>query len=279
MKKITALLIALMLTTVCLNAAFAIEKGDYHWRDYTVEVSQVEKNPMFVPANMGADEYAITVYITIDEVLWKDDAIWDAMYADARLADTQGGSYAPQAGGMGTDKPFFSFSFCIPKTVDADALTFSLEASGGIDDAAQSGPVEITTAAGDTLILTPLENGAFLKQSEKVTVHTRLGTTVHNSGSQFTAGSGLSLSTMKNTKQFDMPMVAFAYETKLDFDKAADAIGRIGAKATLTMDGTEYPPKVVWITEDMASFIFDCPEQPSGTPRFTVNDGRLVIEP
>lgn len=287
MKKITTLLVALLFAILCLNAALAME-GEYHWRDYTVEITQIEKNPMLVPASMSKDKYAIAVYLTIEESLWKNDTLCAEMYAEARLIDTAKNAYQPDGMMSGKDKPFLVFTFCVPKSVEAETLVFSLGESRINEDQADAtaneapcgdGSVTVTTASSDSLTLTPLESGAFQAQNDNVSVLTRLGTTVHNSGSQFLAGSSLMLSTMRNTRQYAMPMVAFRYQTTLETKAAADALSSIGKTAVLTMDGTGYPVRVLWVTEEMAAFIFDCPTLTNGVMRFCIKDNTLFIEP
>lgn len=125
MKKITMLLAALLIAALCLGSAFAME-GVYQWRDYSVEVTKVDTNPMLVPSGIGDDEYAVAVYITADESLWKDSDLCSQMYGEAVLADAEGNAYKPGAMMTGTDKPFLIFTFCVPKTVDSADLTLAL---------------------------------------------------------------------------------------------------------------------------------------------------------
>lgn len=137
----------------------------------------------------------------------------------------------------------------------------------------------LTAEDGSTVTLTPVNMKQFKQQDDNVIVHTRIGDTAHNSGSIFRAGSGLRLSNMRDTKQYAMPMVAFTFESSLDFDKTADAIGAIGEKAVLTLEGNTYAAQLAWMTEDMACYIFNCPELPESPMRFSVQDNVLFIEP
>ena len=284
MKRTAALLVTILFGTLCCTIAMAME-GEYLWQDHPIDVTSVMESTMFGPANMTQDEYAVSVVLMVEEALWKDEALCGALYQDALLADRQGKTYAPQVSGVGTEDPTLVFFYCIPKGIAVGELSLVLKENGikdAVGDTAKvpgDGFIELTTADGKSIAFTPLEAGAFKAQADKVIVHTRIGATVHNSGSQFLAGSALKLATMRNTKQYTMPMIAFRYQTALGFDEAADAIGVIGQSALLRVDGTDYPARVAWITEEMACYVFDSPELPSGTARFAVRDNQLVIEP
>jgi len=141
-----------------------------------------------------------------------------------------------------------------------------------------SASVELTAPSGIKLTLTHVSADDFKAQDDGVIVNTRIGTTVHKSGSQFTEGSGLSLGNMRNTEQYEMPMVAFTYEADGDGDPA-DAIGEIGEKTTLTIDGNDYSVDVAWITDEMGCFIFNCDEIPETDAVFTVENDSLRITP
>ncbi|MEA5015058.1 MAG: hypothetical protein VB099_10905 [Candidatus Limiplasma sp.] len=284
MKRIATLLVTILFTTLCCTVAMAME-GEYLWQEHPIKVTSVMESTMFGPANMTADEYAVSVVLMVEEALWKDEALCGALYQEALLADRQGKTYAPQVNGVGTEDPTLVFFYCIPTGIAVEELSFVLkeseskDAAGDTGKAPDDGSVELSTADGHTIAFIPLETGAFQAQADKVIVHTRIGATVHNSGSQFLAGSALKLANMRNTKQYAMPMITFRYQTALGFDEAAEAIGVIGQSALLTLDGTDYPALVAWITEEIACFIFDSPELPSGTARFAVRDNQLVIEP
>ena len=141
-----------------------------------------------------------------------------------------------------------------------------------------SASVQITAPSGNEITLTHVSTDDFKAQDDGVIVNTRIGTTVHKSGSQFTAGSGLSLGNMRDTEQYEMPMVAFTYEVTGDGDPA-DVIGEIGETTTLTIDGTDYPVDVAWITDGMGCFIFNCDEIPETEALFTLEDDSLRITP
>ena len=142
---------------------------------------------------------------------------------------------------------------------------------------ASTGPIHITLASGNEVILTPISGGAFAEQEDNVIVNTRIGDTVHNSGSQFWAGSALRLSSMRDTKQYVMPKAVFTYESAMDSEAVIDAIGEIGGTAALILDGNNYPVNVAWITENMACFIFDCGGTIADIPAFGIKDGSLQI--
>ena len=93
MKKIAVLLAALLAVMLCAVSACAVEEGEYPWREWTLEVTKVEANPMFVPVQMGEDEYAVAVYLTIAEELWQDEALSHELYTEAVLADADGNTY------------------------------------------------------------------------------------------------------------------------------------------------------------------------------------------
>ena len=143
--------------------------------------------------------------------------------------------------------------------------------------AGENGTVRLEMAEGTTLTITPVEAGEFWKQSDKTSVRTRLGDTNLNSGATATAGSSLMLSTMKNTRQYSMPMAAFTWEGELSGDEAAGAVSKIGRSTVLALDGKTWSPKVAWITDEMGCFLFDCPDLPEGIPAFTVKEGKLTI--
>lgn len=145
------------------------------------------------------------------------------------------------------------------------------------EDIFQDGPVQLTLGSGTELTLTPAGSETFLGQDNKVIVATRIGDTVFKSGSIATAGSALSLGSMRSTETIDKPMAAFSYETSVSGDAAADAIGEAGETAVLIVGGQEYPVLTAWITDQMACFFFGCEELPSTAPSFGVQDGKLKI--
>ena len=151
------------------------------------------------------------------------------------------------------------------------------EQSGGAGQE-PTATVQLTAPSGTKLTLTHVSADDFKAQDDGVIVNTRIGTTVHKSGSQFTEGSGLSLSNMRNTEQYEMPMVAFTYKADGSGDPA-DAIGEIGETTKLTIDGKDYPVDVAWITDEMGCFIFKCDEIPETDALFIVEDGSLRITP
>ena len=285
MKRMITLLTALLLTALC-GTGLPEGKGKYTWKGHTIEVTHIENFKHLSPKTLKDNEYTVAVSIAVEESLWKDEEMQSAFYREAALLDPQGTAYSPQLSGTGADEPLWAFFFCVPKTVALEELSFTPGENGekvnetaGQAGQPADGPAVLTAEDGSALTLTPADAESFRAQADKEIVHTRIGDTAHNSDSVFKAGSALGLSNMRNTKQYAMPMVAFTYESPSDFDKTADAIGAIGEKAALTLDGKTYTAQVAWITKGMACFIFDCPELPSGAVHFTVKDNTLFIEP
>ena len=284
MKRLAALVLALLLVAACWAAALAME-GKYPWREYTIEVTEIKKNPMLVPSNMGKDEYAVAVYITVDQALWSDDALTQQLYAASKLTDTQGNAYSPSVSMAGTEEPLLIHTYSIPNNVDMKDLTLtfgdgSAEAATPAADAGDgTDTVSVIASDGSTLTLTPLAPGAFREQGDKTIVRTRIGTTVLNNGAQCLPGSKLKLSTIRQSKQYEMLLVAFSYTSTLDADAVADAIGQIGETAALTVEGQVYLPELAWILPDMACLVYDCPETFDSPAHITVSEGMLRIEP
>ena len=108
--------------------------------------------------------------------------------------------------------------------------------------AGENGTVQLEMGSGTVFTLTPVEASAFWKQSDKVSVRTRIGDTNLNNGATATSGSSLMLSTMKNTKQYSMPMAAFSWKSDVSGDEAAGAVGKIGRSTILLLDGKSYTP-------------------------------------
>lgn len=281
MKPFLAILLAALLTITACTAALAADP-EYDWQGHPVKVTGKLQIPMPVP---GTDGYTVQLELTVEKSLWKDEALRTALIADALLADAQGLCYSPVLSGVGEKKPQLTFFFAIPTEVTLEELTlrFASQASSAptaAPDAAGGSPaVELTTADGVAITLTPLATGAFQAQSDKVPVSTRIGNTSHRGGSIFWPGSRMQLETMRESYQYTKPMVAFAYQCALDTEKAADAIGAIGEACALKLDRATYSPVLAWITDEMACFIFECPDLPEGTPSFTVENGALVIQP
>ena len=156
------------------------------------------------------------------------------------------------------------------ETTDAEVPE---EASG---PTLSEGPVQVAASDGTEITLTPASAADFLSLDDNTMMKTRIGTTVFKSGSQALAGSSMSLGTMKATETIEKPLVAFTYDG-ISGDEAADAIGEIGGAAVLTLDGTDYPVQVAWISDSMACFFFGCDSLPDSVPLFGVQDGRLYI--
>lgn len=285
MKRIITCLTALLLAALCGTGLTEV-KGKYTWKGHPIEVTHIENFTKLSPQTLKDNEYTVAVSMGVEKDIWKDEKLQSAFYEEAALMDPQGAAYSPQLSGTGADEPLWVFFFCVPRTVSLEELTFSpgkngKKANEGAGQAGQpaDGPAVLTAEDGSTVALTPADTENFRTQADKEIVHTRIGDTAHNSGSVFKPGSALGLSNMRNTRQYAMPMVAFTYESPSDFDKTADAIGAVGKKAVLTLDGQTYTAKVAWITKGMACFIFDCPALPDSAMRFTVKDNTLFIEP
>lgn len=147
MKKIAVLLAALLFAVMCAAPACAVEEGEYAWREWTIEVTKVEENPMFVPVQMKEDEYTVAVYITVAEELWQDEGLGAELYAEAVLADADGNTYEALGRMTGTDNPVMILLYCVPKGIEAETLTFVLgeaaEEAGEAAEAAEAGEAVI----------------------------------------------------------------------------------------------------------------------------------------
>ena len=147
MKKMAVLLAALLFAVMCAAPACAVEEGNYAWREWTIEVTKVEENPMFVPVQMKEDEYTVAVYITVAEELWQDEGLSAELYAEAVLADADGNTYQALGRMTGTDNPVMILLYCVPKTIEAETLTFvtgaETEGAGETEEAAEAGEAVI----------------------------------------------------------------------------------------------------------------------------------------
>ena len=152
-------------------------------------------------------------------------------------------------------------------------------AGAGDVDPVPGAPVELKTDGG-TIRLFPAAAADFKGQPDNTRIRTRLGTTVHSSGSQFLAGSSLSLGTMRGTKQYKgSPMIAFRYETTMDEDAAAAALSAIGSASALVLDSGEYSPFLVWVGDRMGCFFYKCDALPETEPAFGIRNGKLLVKP
>ncbi len=284
MKRILSLILALCLCAVA-GTALAELKGTYSWKDMTVEVTGAEEGGLFVPADMTDNEYCVSLHYTVPADLAADSDGMHELYVAMQLQDIEGNTYAPGAR-LSNDTEQTNL-YAVPKGIAMEQLTLVIGAeaegeetasAGEIPQAEPGAAVEITLDSGDVLKLTPIEASAFANQGDNVSVKTRIGNTNHKSGSTFWPGSQLGLGTMRNTRQYDLPRVVFTYDTALDKDAAADAIGSVGAGATLTVNGQTYTPVLAWITDQMACYIFDCDTLPEGLPGFALQNGKLVIQ-
>lgn len=144
MKKLlfTAAALLLVLMTAC--TAMAVDAGTYTWNGHSIEVVEAATGGMFAPAGMTADEYCVTVKLTVGDDIKDDDEALHALYADALLADPQGQTYAP--GTWLSSDAGHSFLYAIPKSIAAEDLTLALGGSEAAGDAGAEAavPEELT---------------------------------------------------------------------------------------------------------------------------------------
>ncbi len=287
MKRLSIILAILLLMVLVLPNAQAMDK-DYVWNGQAITFLELDDRPMLVPVGLSDSEYAAQIKLQVAESLWKDDDLRSRLFEEIALVDASGYAYAPSASMVSVNEPYLFYTFSIPKTLSADTLLLQFSKPETVEEgisqestgsATNQTPAQFTASDGSMITLTPLAADEFLRQNDSVIVHTRIGTTEHNGGSRFTQGSGLKLGTMRNTKQYDMPMIAFRYTTSLDFDSAVDEIGIIGESAVLEIDGTPYAVQVAWITRTMGCYIFSCPTLAPEAATFSLVNQALVITP
>lgn len=132
MKRIAMLLTVLLIVVLCSGSAYAME-GEYQWRNWTVHF-EGGKSDANLPG-MTADKYAFEGLLTVDEVLWKDKDLCQALTDEARLIDAEGNAYKPDMGLILADEPALFFAFYVPKAIDAETLTFTLgEDQASVDE-------------------------------------------------------------------------------------------------------------------------------------------------
>ncbi len=267
MKKKLAAILALLLALVLCVPALAQE---YVWEGHNLSLMSMQKETTFVPVGMSDDEYCVTVFVNVDDEIWKNETLQELLADASFIKDTQGNVYIPQVTGYGSKEPFVVFYFAVPASEAIETLVFHV----GEEAPAQSTNVEI---GGLTLI--PVDASNFMEMDDGVQVRTRVGATHHNSGAQMLAGSSLMMGIMRGTTEYAKPMAVFAYEGESDAEAAAELIGEIGKTATLVVDGQSYSVSVAWIAESFACFVFDVPELPATALSFSVEDGALVIRP
>lgn len=139
MKKALCLLMVLLVSALAVSA-FALEPGTYTWREFSIEVTDVQKGGMFAPADMTADDYCVNLSLVADESLRADDALMHEMYAEAFLMDAEGNTYAPGAWLSRSDGD--SFLYAIPKTVEIEELIVAFGGEAGAADSAEESAAE-----------------------------------------------------------------------------------------------------------------------------------------
>ncbi|MCL2544683.1 MAG: hypothetical protein FWE77_02060 [Clostridia bacterium] len=132
MKKTLSLALALVLSLTLLSAALAITEGDYIWEGHTVTLVSVNTKPMFAPADMTDDQYAIALELTVPASLLADDAPRRLFFEQAKLVDESGKVYS--LGAAATGETGHLLLFAVDKGTDADALSlqFIAGAASGI---------------------------------------------------------------------------------------------------------------------------------------------------
>jgi len=121
MKKTLSLFLAPLLSLALLSTALAITEGDYTWEGHTVTLSSVDTKPMFVPAAMTDDQYAVAIDLTVSESVLMDDALPQLFFEQAKLVSESGTVYS--VGAAATGETSLLLFFTVDKGIDADALT------------------------------------------------------------------------------------------------------------------------------------------------------------
>jgi hypothetical protein len=121
MKKALSLALILILSSFTLNCAFAVKVGDYLWQGQTITVTAVDPNPMFSPADMTEDEYAVAVTLQVPDALAQNEELINALYAQAKLVDGIGTAYPTEVSMIKGSQ--LTYLYAIPIGAIADALT------------------------------------------------------------------------------------------------------------------------------------------------------------
>jgi hypothetical protein len=124
-----------------------------------------------------------------------------------------------------------------------------------------AGKTEQTAAAMETITVDGMElsirePGAF-EALEEGLVLTRLGDT-EIGGMTAWPGSSLMMDTIKQSKQYSLLLVSFAFVGGADAEADADKLGEAAAAIPLEYNGTAYEAKAVWVTDGICCFIYDC---------------------
>ena len=122
MKKTLSLTVALVLSLTLLSTALAITEGDYIWDGHPITLVSVDTKPMFVPAEMTDDQYAIAIDLTVPDSVLADDTLRRPFFTQAKLVDENGTLYSVSAAATGETGHLLFFA--VDKGIDVDALTF-----------------------------------------------------------------------------------------------------------------------------------------------------------
>ncbi len=124
MKKIVSFLITIsLLLTLLLPAVFALETGDYTWRNHTIRLAEIQDKPMFAPADMKDNERALGLVLEVPGTLAADETLRHALFESACLKDENGQAYKP--GAAMSKGNTLTYLFAFPKTLDVSALSLS----------------------------------------------------------------------------------------------------------------------------------------------------------
>ncbi len=219
------------------------------------------------------EEYSLTIIATVTDELFENADLLQALYNEIRLVDAQGNLY-PASGGLTSDmKTNFYYLFALPNAVKKEEVSLTFEE-------VKENKLELALENNHNITLWPIDSKIFQELGDDVFISTRLGDTVHHSGAIFKAGSGMRMETMRNTQQFDSPMVAFAYD---DFgeseDEMLDSLEKVAEKTILRVNGKEVNPEALWLIEGKGCFIFSLMDlSPFDTlPIFEQENNYLII--
>lgn len=124
-KQISFLIICLLLLAPLLPSAFALEAGEYTWREHTIRLIEVQENPMLAPADMKDGDRAIGLRLEVPEAIASDEALSHTLYEAARLTDESGQSYKPGAA-LAKDN-VLTYLFAVPEALELSTLRLMFE--------------------------------------------------------------------------------------------------------------------------------------------------------
>ena len=137
MKKSLSLALILALVLSLCPAALAALDGEYEWRGLSILVTDLDTKPMFAPADMTDDEFAIIVSTTVPAAVFADADLFRVLLLEARLTNGDGAQYRVRASATNEEERSLLLFFAITKGVDTDTLTLDFA-----PDEAQDGPAE-----------------------------------------------------------------------------------------------------------------------------------------